>query len=64
MIGDMTLFHREDSVDASWRIVNPILDVWGALPPRDFPDYEAGSWGPAAADKLLLRDGRQWENPA
>ena len=63
MIGDMTLFHREDSVDASWRIVNPILDVWGALPPRDFPDYEAGSWGPASADKLLERDGRRWENP-
>ena len=64
MIGDMTLFHREDSVDASWRIVNPILDVWGALPPRDFPDYEAGTWGPAAANRLLERDGRQWENPA
>jgi len=64
MVGDMTLFHREDSVDASWRIVNPILDVWGALPPRDFPDYAAGTWGPAAADKLLERDGRAWENPA
>lgn len=64
MIGDMTLFHREDSVDASWQIVSPILDVWGALPPRDFPDYQAGSWGPAAADKLLARDGRTWENPA
>jgi len=64
MIGDMTLFHREDSVDASWRIVSPILDVWSALPPRDFPDYESGSWGPAAADKLLGRDGRSWENPA
>lgn len=63
MTGDMTLFHREDSVDASWRIMNPILDVWGALPPRDFPDYESGSWGPAAADKLLGRDGRHWENP-
>ncbi len=63
MIGDMTLFHREDSVDASWEIVNPVLDVWSALPPRDFPDYDAGSWGPAAADKLLARDGREWENP-
>jgi glucose-6-phosphate 1-dehydrogenase len=63
MIGDMTLFHREDSVDASWRIINPILDVWGALPPRDFPDYAAGSWGPESANKLLSRDGRVWENP-
>ena len=63
MIGDMTLFHREDSVDASWRIINPILDLWGALPPRDFPNYESGTWGPDAADKLLARDGRAWENP-
>ena len=45
-IGDPTLFHRYDSVDASWRIVNPILDVWHALPARDFPNYPAGSWGP------------------
>ena len=50
-IGDPTLFHRYDSVDASWRIVNPILDVW-ALPARDFPNYPAGSWGPEAADPL------------
>ncbi len=64
MIGDMTLFHREDSVDASWRIVNPILDVWGALPPRDFPDYEAGSWGPASSDRLLAKTGHRWANPA
>ena len=64
MIGDMTLFHREDSVDVSWQIVNPILDVWSALPPRDFPDYAAGSWGPPSADKLLARDGRSWENPS
>ena len=63
MIGDMTLFHREDSVDASWEIVNPVLDLWNALPPRDFPDYASGTWGPADADKLLTRDGRQWENP-
>ncbi|MFM8983796.1 MAG: glucose-6-phosphate dehydrogenase, partial [Spartobacteria bacterium] len=60
MIGDMTLFHRYDSVDASWRIVNPILDVWQALHPRDFPNYAAGSWGPEAADKLLEKDGHHW----
>ena len=33
---------------------------WQALPPRDFPNYAAGSWGPAAADELLTRDGRNW----
>lgn len=60
MIGDATLFHRADMVEASWRIVTPILDVWATLPARDFPNYEAGSWGPRAADELLARDGRRW----
>jgi len=61
--GDMTLFHRADMVEASWRIVAPILDVWGTLPARDFPNYAAGTWGPAAATELLTRDGRQWVRP-
>lgn len=60
MIGDMTLFHRYDSVDASWRICSPILDVWQALPARDFPNYAAGAWGPTAADSLVQRDGHRW----
>jgi glucose-6-phosphate 1-dehydrogenase len=60
MIGDRTLFHRADMVEASWRIVTPILDVWSTLPARDFPNYPAGSWGPEAAKELLRRDGRRW----
>jgi glucose-6-phosphate 1-dehydrogenase len=44
--------------------VQPILDVWKALPPRDFPNYAAGSWGPDAATELLRREGREWRNPA
>ncbi len=63
MIGDTALFHRADLVEASWRIATPILDVWATLPARDFPNYEAGSWGPAAALELLARDGRRWVNP-
>ncbi len=63
MIGDASLFHRADLVEASWRIVTPILDVWASLPARDFPNYEAGTWGPAAAGELLARDGRRWVNP-
>jgi glucose-6-phosphate 1-dehydrogenase len=42
--------------------VQPILDVWGALPPRDFPDYAAGTWGPPEAEELLTRDGRRWRD--
>jgi glucose-6-phosphate 1-dehydrogenase len=63
MIGDSTLFHRADMVESSWRIVTPILDVWATLPARDFPNYAAGTWGPAAAQELLARDGRRWVDP-
>ena len=62
MLGDSTLFHRADMVDAAWNVATPVLDVWGALPPRDFPNYAAGSWGPEAADKLLARDHRRWHD--
>ena len=46
MIGDPTLFQRADTVDAGWRVVDPILDAWKATPAADFPNYAAGSWGP------------------
>ena len=60
MIGDATLFQRADNVEAGWQVVQPILDAWGATSPKDFPNYKAGSEGPAAADELLARDGRAW----
>lgn len=64
MIGDSTQFHRADMVEEAWKVVTPVLDVWQALRPREFPNYAAGSWGPTAADALLERDGRQWVVPA
>lgn len=62
MIGDATLFQRADMVEASWKIVNPILDVWNAIPARNFPNYKAGCWGPKESDELMERDGRRWQN--
>ncbi len=62
MTGDATLFQRADMVESSWRIVSPVLDVWQAIPARDFPDYEAGNWGPPEAAELLENDGRKWKN--
>ena len=62
MIGDQTLFQRADMVEAGWCVVSPVLDVWKALPPRNFPNYAAGTWGPKEADELLDRDGRHWRN--
>jgi glucose-6-phosphate 1-dehydrogenase len=60
MIGDATLFQRADMVETGWGLIQPILDVWGSLPPRAFPNYTSGSWGPREADDLLSRDGREW----
>jgi len=60
MAGDATLFQRADMVEAGWKVIQPVLDVWHALPPRGFPNYSAGSWGPAEAEELLERDGRSW----
>jgi len=60
MIGDATLFQRADMVEAGWSVVTPILDVWKALRPRNFPNYPAGTWGPKEADDLLARDRRKW----
>jgi glucose-6-phosphate 1-dehydrogenase len=64
MIGDATLFQRADMVEAGWSIVDPVLDVWKALPPRNFPNYAAGSWGPRDCDELMERDGRHWRRIA
>ena len=60
MIGDATLFQRADMVEAGWSVVQPILDVWKALPARNFPNYPSGSWGPKEAEDLLKRDNRHW----
>jgi glucose-6-phosphate 1-dehydrogenase len=60
MQGDATLFQRADMVEAGWSVVEPVLDVWKALPPRDFPNYVAGTWGPQEADEMMERDGRKW----
>src|SRR3989475_8883079 len=59
--GDATLFTRRDEVDQQWTFVDPIIDAWSnaGAPPR----YEAGSWGPAEADRIVERDGREWRKP-
>jgi glucose-6-phosphate 1-dehydrogenase len=60
MRGDQTLFTRKDEVEAAWKIVGNILKVIeSGEAPAPHP-YEAGSWGPQAADQLLAQDGRAW----
>jgi len=60
LLGDASLFTRADEVETAWAIVDPIIAAWADDGPPDFPNYEAGTWGPAAADDLLGRDGRRW----
>lgn len=60
MKNDQTLFKRVDLVDASWKMFMPILEMWELSPPSDFPNYEAGSWGPEASDWLLAQQGHCW----
>jgi glucose-6-phosphate 1-dehydrogenase len=64
MEGDATLFMRADQVEAAWEVVMPILDVWKARRPVDFPNYTPGSWGPEDAEALIARDGHNWINLA
>jgi glucose-6-phosphate 1-dehydrogenase len=52
MRGDATLFTRRDEVEAEWRIITPIEEAWAQLPPPEFPNYAAGSEGPASWNKL------------
>lgn len=60
MAGDNTLFAGIDEVLASWRLLTPLIEHWAKKIPRDFPNYPAGTWGPAAADAMLAEDGRKW----
>ena len=58
--GDASLFTRADEVEEAWSIVDPIIDAWASSPAPDFPNYDAGTWGPPAGDELIARDGRHW----
>lgn len=60
MSGDNTLFARIDEVLASWKLLTPLLEYWKNIKPTDFPNYPSGSWGPVEAERMLLRDGREW----
>jgi glucose-6-phosphate 1-dehydrogenase len=59
LLGDATLFTRADEVEEQWAIIDAMVAPWKRDRPN-FPNYAAGTWGPAAADELLHRDGRSW----
>ncbi|MBI3008188.1 MAG: glucose-6-phosphate dehydrogenase [Candidatus Omnitrophica bacterium] len=58
--GDLTLFARQDGVEAMWAVVDPIIKYWEENPAQDFPNYAAGTWGPKEAEELMKEDNRKW----
>jgi len=60
MLGDATQFMRADQLEEAWQVITPILEAWQSAPPSDFPNYEAGTWGPREAEALIAQDGRSW----
>jgi glucose-6-phosphate 1-dehydrogenase len=64
MLGDPTLFARDDEIDTAWSLMQPILDAWETQPTTlDLPQYEAGTWGPVEAELLMAHDRRTWRRP-
>ena len=57
MLGDSTLFTREDSVEAAWAVVDPVLKSHHLAIP-----YRRGGWGPKESDAIIAADGG-WHNP-
>jgi glucose-6-phosphate 1-dehydrogenase len=62
MIGDSTLFHGADNVEAGSTVLEPVLEVWEGSP-AGLATYPEGSWGPDGVDALMAGDGRQWRRP-
>ena len=63
MRGDRTLFAHSEWIEYAWGLITPIIEAWDSSPASNFPNYEAGSWGPPEADALIARDGRSWRRP-
>lgn len=60
MLGDSTLYNREDGVELCWSLITPVLEKWKTERPPAFPNYKSGALGPEEASKLLERDDRKW----
>jgi glucose-6-phosphate 1-dehydrogenase len=61
LLGDPPLFPRHEEVELSWKILDPIEEFWTTQGQPE--QYRPGTWGPASADELLSRDGRNWRRP-
>jgi glucose-6-phosphate 1-dehydrogenase len=64
MQGDATLFTRKDEVEAEWQLITPIEEAWASMSASKFPNYAAGSDGPAESDEMVKRNGHHWHKLA
>lgn len=62
LLGDQTLFTRNDEVIEQWRFVTDILHAWEENPVKAVPQYPISSWGPAEADQFIEENNRRWRN--
>jgi glucose-6-phosphate 1-dehydrogenase len=60
LIGDPSLFTRSDGIEVSWKLMDPVIQVWESEEVSELATYKPGSWGPDEADELLVEDGRVW----
>jgi glucose-6-phosphate 1-dehydrogenase len=63
MVGDSTLFSRDDEVETAWKFIEPIQKAWASNPGIKIYGYPAGTWGPANANDLIDGCGLTWRYP-
>ena len=63
MLGDGTLFIRDDETEASWQFISRIHETWANQKKKNLPGYPAGNWGPVEAEALMDDTGMKWRNP-
>ena len=62
ILGDQSLFISQEEVEASWKIIDPIEEVWQSSKSK-LTLYKPGTWGPSQADDLIKADSRHWLAP-
>jgi glucose-6-phosphate 1-dehydrogenase len=63
MLGDSTLFSRDDEVETAWKFLEPIQKAWANNNDIKVYGYPAGTWGPLNANDLIEGDGLTWRYP-
>jgi len=62
LIGDATLFTRNDEVEEAWRLTNGIIEAWKSQDLSNLPVYEAGTQGPHGVEDFIHDDGSKWRS--